>query len=80
MTTPKELIKKYTESIMTEDGWGRGTESLIRPQEAIKMLEEYKKDLLTDFLEFLLKEGYVDSDVYSEPPTAIDKYLHPELR
>ena len=41
----------------------------------IEFAEEYKKDILTDFLDFLLKEGYCDSDVYSEPPTAIDQYL-----
>jgi hypothetical protein len=43
-------------------------------------MEEYRVEELTSFLNFLMKEGYVDSDVYSEPPTAIDKYLHPELR
>jgi hypothetical protein len=39
-----------------------------------KVLEEYAKIEITRFLDFLLKEGYCDSDVYSEPPTAIDQY------
>ena len=37
--------------------------------------DQFKKDILTDFLDFLLKEGYCDTDVYCEPPTAIDQYL-----
>ena len=41
---------------------------------------EKNKDELTLFLDFLLKENYCDSDVYAESPTAIDRYLHPELR
>ncbi len=41
----------------------------------IEFADEYKKDILTDFLDFLLKEGYCDTDVYCEPPTAIDQYL-----
>ena len=41
----------------------------------IEFANECEKDVLTDFLDFLLKEGYCDSDVYSEPPTAIDQYL-----
>ncbi len=40
---------------------------------------ELVKDELTTFLDFLLKNGYCDSDVYSEPPTAIDRYMHPKL-
>ena len=38
------------------------------------------KDVLTEYTEFLLKEGYCDSDVYCEPPTAIDRFMHKELR
>jgi len=41
--------------------------------------KEQVKDELTKFLDFLLKNGYCDSDVYSEPPSAIDRYMHPEL-
>ncbi|KKM93745.1 hypothetical protein LCGC14_1205390 [marine sediment metagenome] len=35
---------------------------------------------LTSFLDFLLKNGYCDTDVYSEPPSAIDRYMHPSLK
>lgn len=38
-------------------------------------LNQVIKTELTSFLDFLLKEGYCDSDVYAEPPTAIDQYL-----
>ena len=41
--------------------------------------KELVKDELTKFLDFLLKNGYCDSDVYSEPPSAIDRYMHPKL-
>lgn len=37
--------------------------------------EEEKKQLLNDYTDFLLKNGYTDSDVYDEPPTAIDEFL-----
>jgi len=41
---------------------------------------EWSKDLLTEYTDFLLKEGYCDSDVYCEPPSAIDRFLIPQLR
>jgi hypothetical protein len=31
--------------------------------------------ILEDYTQFLLKEGYCDTDVYAEEPTAIDQYL-----
>ncbi len=30
---------------------------------------------LQDFLDFLLKNGYCDTDVYDESPTALDAYF-----
>lgn len=38
-------------------------------------ISEEAKTELTLFLEFLLKEGYCDSDAYTESPTVIDQYL-----
>jgi hypothetical protein len=44
------------------------------------IMEEYLKSQLSEYTDFLLEEGYCDSDVYCEPPTAIDRFLHPKLR
>lgn len=38
-------------------------------------MTEETKIHLTQFLDYLLKEGYCDTDVYCEPPTAIDGYM-----
>ena len=45
-----------------------------------KMMNEYMKYILTEYTDFLVKTGYCDTDVYYEPPTAIDKFLVPQLR
>jgi len=42
----------------------------------VMAMTEWGKDLLTEYTDFLLKNGYCDSDVYSEPPSAIDQYLN----
>ena len=34
---------------------------------------------LEEFLDFLLKEGYCDTDVYAEPPSALDRYVAKHL-
>jgi predicted translin family RNA/ssDNA-binding protein len=47
----------------------------VKLEDAIEML----KDILTDYDKFLLENGYTDSDVWCEPPTAIDRFLFPEL-
>ena len=52
-----------------------GNARFIHYEGAEKLLNEFEKEVLTDFLEFLLKNGYCDSDVYAEPPIAIDQYL-----
>jgi len=51
----------------------------ISVNEVMEMLYKRDKDELTKFLDFLLKNGYCDSDVYSEPSSAIDRYMHPKL-
>jgi len=63
----------WSKNLREFNGYMRLDSIIIKPM--IEFAEEYKKDILTDFLDFLLKEGYCDSDVYSEPPTAIDRYL-----
>ena len=45
----------------------RGTDPL---KEKSDLMEQLK-----DFLDYLLQAGYCDSDVYDEPPTAIDRYM-----
>ena len=42
-------------------------------------MDGYAKQLLTEYTDFLLKNQYCDSDVYSEPPSAIDRFFHPKL-
>ena len=44
-------------------------------QEIFRIMEQYSLQELTEFLSYLLKNNYCDSDVYDEPPTAIDGYL-----
>jgi hypothetical protein len=38
-------------------------------------MRDYALEILTAYTAFLLEEGYVDSDVYDEPPTAIDRFI-----
>jgi len=38
------------------------------------------KEALHDYTNFLLKEGYCDTDVYCEGNSAIDKFLNPKLK
>jgi hypothetical protein len=56
---------------------------------AIVEIEEYvshprlklrsdKLELLKRYTDFLLKNGYTDTDVYAEPPTAIDEFMKTE--
>jgi hypothetical protein len=52
---------------------------LIIKDRQLSIDQEVKKKL-TEYTEFLVNEGYCDIDVYTEPPTAIDKFLNPELR
>lgn len=66
----KKLIEKLNDHFINN-----GNARYIDFKGAEKLLNEFEKEVLTDFLEFLLKNGYCDSDVYTEPPTAIDQYL-----
>jgi len=38
-------------------------------------IAEERERVLVDYTEFLLKYGYVDSDVYAEEPEAVERYL-----
>ena len=76
MMNKEEFIKKYDVFKFCYN-FSKETE-----EEALTSVTPFEHDLkelikteLTDFLDFLLKEGYCDTDVYAEPPTAIDQYL-----
>jgi|WetSurMetagenome_2_1015567.scaffolds.fasta_scaffold987341_2 hypothetical protein len=50
--------------------------------EVIRKIGEYSnhdKELLEKYTKFLLDNSYVDCDVYCEPPSAIDRFMFPEL-
>jgi len=38
-------------------------------------IAEERERVLVDYTDFLLKYGYVDSDVYTEEPKAVERYL-----
>ena len=67
------IIKDLANKIY--DTCNHETQAFLKKYVVMKLLDEFQKDLLTDFLDFLLKESYCDTDVYCEPPTAIDQYL-----
>lgn len=48
----------------------------VTPERVFKVAEELYSptDLLARYTEFLVKNGYCDSDVYSESPTAIERF------
>jgi len=71
-----ELVVEYEKFCMgdiTQKTYEKRSEKIMQKQ--VNLINELEKDVLTDFLDFLLKNGYCDTDVYSEPPTAIDQYL-----
>ena len=53
--------------------------ALIYDQVIECILDKYAKDILTEYTNFLLKSGYCDTDVKDELPTAIDRFMHPEI-
>jgi len=61
--------------LVNEHAWGKK-----RKVDIFKLSEEWMKDLLTEYTDFLLKNGYCDTDVYCEPPSAVDRFLIPQLR
>ena len=71
-------MKESKEDILLSKGVTFATSKHHYPylfKSVLEAMDEYSKSELTKFLDFLLKEGYCDTDVYSEPPTAIDQYL-----
>lgn len=73
MTQPDEILDKII-----------GYNSLVRNSDTthaivMEAMTEYGKVLITEFLDFLLENNYCDDDVWREPPTAIDRFYHPNL-
>jgi hypothetical protein len=40
-----------------------------------KMVDSFKTDILDSYNEFLMNNGYCDTDIISEEPTALDQFL-----
>jgi hypothetical protein len=59
-----------------------GFESMVEIYEKRleKYIQERIKTALTEYTNFLLKYGYCDSDVYTDGNSAIDRFMHPNLR
>jgi len=76
MKTAKEFYEKYEDqkhATKYED------EIFVLLKYVFELMEEYAKETLSDYTDFLLDHGYCDTDVYCEPPTAIDRFMHPKL-
>lgn len=63
------------ELFVYESAWGKTGKF-----DVLRLADQYMKDTLTRYTDFLLEWGYCDADVYCEPPTAIDRFLFPDLR
>ena len=63
------------ELLAYESAWGK-----TMKLDVFRLADQYMKDVLTRYTEFLLGHSYCDADVYCEPPSAIDRFLFPELR
>jgi len=70
MKKAQNWIKEYT---------GKEILEMTGPDDLILFMSEYAKDTIDDFVQFLLENGYCDTDVYAEPPTAIDRFMHPKI-
>jgi len=40
-----------------------------------ELIAEERERVVVDYTDFLIKYGYVDSDVYTEEPKAVERYL-----
>jgi hypothetical protein len=82
MNWKEELNKQFFGGIPMEE---MGTDQVDEKelQDFIQLLLDRKEhnaevktiEILHDYTRFLEKEGYTDSDTYSEKPVAVDRYL-----
>lgn len=72
-----ELFLNRTSFINVSGNWQFNGE--MTPERAFKIFEELHNNsnltLLNEYTEFLIKNSYCDTDVYSESPTAIDDFM-----
>ena len=78
----KDKAEKFFIKFMDEDVWNYYDDNVYdgRIEPIYDAMSQFAMQQLEDYTQFLLKEGYCDSDVYSEPPSAIDRFMHPKLR
>jgi len=75
MKTPLEIFYKY--HVYHEcNEWSF---NYMEEEESVEAMNEYAIEVLTFYTDFLVKNGYCDTDVFHEYPTAIDRFMHPEL-
>lgn len=73
--TAKEILDSAKETYPVLLGMDKEAEKVI-----LNAMDNFMKTKLSEYTDFLLKEGYCDTDVYCEPPTAIDQFLNSKLR
>lgn len=78
----KQSIVKAKEFLMNELGIVELPKHklIISAEDIIFLMNEFVKNELTEYTDYLMKYGYCDTDVYLEGNSAIDRFMHPELR
>jgi len=77
MKDPKDCLRKITDKdryVYYDEYCYDGD-----PGSIYDAMEEYAKEILEDYTQFLLNHGYVDTDVWAELPSAIDRFMHQKL-
>ena len=65
----KEKFRKSFKSVMPGDN------AVFVCQKIEEWLLKHEKDILNEYNQFLLENGYCDTDIEQEEPTAIDQFL-----
>lgn len=82
-----ELWSKYAEDSIVYGVYGRKTEKppvIIHKENIIDFLRreiaQAREESVLEYTDFLLKHGYVDSDVWAEKPTASERFFSQNSR
>ena len=70
-----EWAKEIDSEMTLEMAWGAN--QVEKKPKLIELINTHG-DIITEFLTFLVKEGYCDSDVYTDPP--IDNFFKQKLK